>query len=163
MYLIHTTDEKSLYNILLDGKLRSSKETKNVRLFGYKEGSKYIYLRLGKKNDYANIYLDSKLLLENIFYLQLGWSGEPTTEKIDGRKLTEEQLLELLKNFNNKVNAYINKNKNKLGYIIQMSNEIIVEKSIKLKNYLKMVNISKYNKKINDIINDKYNDVILHY
>lgn len=163
MYLIHTTDENKLYKILLDGKLLSSRKTKNVRLYGHKEGSKYIYLRLGKKKDYANIYLDPKLLLKNTFYLQIGWSGEPSTERIDGRKLSEKQLLELLDNFNKKINMYINKNKDNNGFIIQMSNEIIIEKSINLKKYLKKINISKYNKKISDIIDEKYENIILNF
>ncbi len=163
MYLIHTTDENYIYNILNDGFLKSSNKTKNVRLFGKKEGSPYIYLRIGKRSDYANIYLDYKLLLENVFYLQTGWSAIPSTEKIDGRKLTQEQLIELLKNFNNKVNYYIKKNKQNKAFMIQMSNEIIIEKNINLKKYLKKVNISKYDKKISDLIDNKYNNVQLNY
>jgi hypothetical protein len=113
MFLIHTTDENKIYDILNDSYLKSSSKTKNVRLFGHKEGSKYIYLRLGKRNDYGNFYLDYRLLLENTFYLQIGWKAIPTTEKINGKKLTEKQLLDILKNFNNKVNYQIKKIKRK--------------------------------------------------
>ncbi len=150
MYLIHTTDENNIYKILNDGTLKSSLKTKNVRLYGNKEGSKYIYLRLGKKNDYANIYLDPKLLLENVFYLQTGWHAIPITEKIDGKNLTENDLIDLLKKFNNRVNYYIKQNKENKGFIQQMSNEILLEKNVNLKKYLKKINISKYDKKIND-------------
>ncbi len=48
-------------------------------MYGHPHGSIYIYLRLSQKNDYGNLYLDSKLLLENVFYLQTGWHEEPVT------------------------------------------------------------------------------------
>ena len=109
MNLIHTTSEDNILKILEDGKLKSSSQTKNIRMYGKKNGSKYIYLRLGKKKDYGNLVLDYKLLLENKFYLQIGWSGEPNTEIIDGALLTETKLINLLKNFNKRVNEYIKK------------------------------------------------------
>ena len=37
-----------------DGKLKSSSKTKNIQMYGQEQGSKYIYLRLGLKKDYAN-------------------------------------------------------------------------------------------------------------
>ncbi len=164
MFLIHTTDENKINDILNDGYLKSSNKTKNVRMYGHPEGSKYIYLRLGKRDDYANLYLDYRLLLENTFYLQVGWQAVPTTEKIDGKKLTENQLLEVLKKFNNKINYYKQKKiKEKYNLPVSMYNEILIEKNVNLKKYLKKVNISKYNKKIESTINEKYPEVKLNY
>lgn len=48
MYLLHNTDETKIFEILSDGKLKSSFKTKNIRLYGKEEGSKYIYLRLNQ-------------------------------------------------------------------------------------------------------------------
>jgi hypothetical protein len=163
MYLIHTTDENNILKILEDGKLKSSSNTKNVRLYGKSEGSKYIYLRLGKKNDYANFVLDKKLLLENVFYLQTGWSAIPLSEKIDGKTLSENQLDEILKKFNENVNNYIKDNKKNIGFTIQMSNEIIIKNNIDLKKYLKKVNISKYDKKIDNFLKNNYPNTNLFY
>lgn len=84
--LIHSTDPNNIISILKDKYFKSSNKTNNIRMSGNHK-SKYIFLRLGKRNDiYGNIYLDNKLLLDNIFYLQVGWNGYPTTCKIDGRK-----------------------------------------------------------------------------
>jgi hypothetical protein len=44
-----------------------------------------------------------------------------------------------------------------------MSNEILLEKNVNLKKYLKKVNISKFNKKIEDLINNKYDNIQLNY
>jgi hypothetical protein len=144
MHLIHTTDEDNIYQILKNGKLMSSSKTKNVRMYGQPEGSKYIYLRLGKPGDFGNIVLDNTLLLDNVFYLQTGWSGEPVTQKIDGRKLTLNELNELLDNFNKEVNKW--RKRNKFNPMIMMSNEILVKNNISLKKYLLRINITENNK-----------------
>jgi hypothetical protein len=87
--------EEDIFKILSDGYLKSSNKTSNVRLFGRKEGSKYIYLRLNKINDYGNFILDEKLLLENNFYLKTGWTGElieKDTKLYKGTELTLPKL-----------------------------------------------------------------------
>jgi hypothetical protein len=120
--LLHSTDEKFLLKILQDGYLKSGSQTKNNQMFGQKQGSKYIYLSLGKSNDlYANIYLDPKLLLNCIFYLNIGWNGDPKYEHINGNQLNEIELNSILKKFNNKIKN--NMKKNEESFIL-MSNEI---------------------------------------
>jgi hypothetical protein len=87
-------------DILKSGKLRSSSKTKNVGMFGRTKGSKHIFLRIDQKNDIGNLYLDPSFLLNTSFHLQLGWDdGYPNTKKIDGRKLSQEQLEQLLQQF----------------------------------------------------------------
>jgi hypothetical protein len=81
MHLIHTTFEEDILIILKDGYLKASYETKNIKMYGQAQGSRYIYLRLDKRGDYGNFILDENLLLENNFYLKTGWSGEANTEK----------------------------------------------------------------------------------
>jgi hypothetical protein len=77
MQLIHSTDNDNIYKILKNGKMRSSLKTKNVRMYGIEKGSKYIFLRLKTQNDiHDNLCFDINLLLYNVFYLHVGWSGE---------------------------------------------------------------------------------------
>lgn len=160
MYLLHNTDESYIYKILSDGKLKSSSKTKNVRMFGQPSGSKYIYLRLNQNNDNGNLYLDTKLLLNNIFYLQTGWHGEPVTEKIDGRNLTLTQLNKILSDFRKQVQKYYKaQQKNNILIPIMMSNEILVKNNIDLKKYLKKIHIINKNQKIINIINESYPEI----
>lgn len=165
--LLHNTDEKYIYKILSDGKLKSSSKTKNIRMYGNQNnniGSKYIYLRISQSGDYGNLYLDSKLLLENIFYLQLGWHGEVIDkhEKIDGRKLTPKELKNILLKFKKKVKTYYqNQIKNNIPIPLMMSNEILVKNNIDLRKYLKRIHIVDKNKKIIDKINKSFPDVKL--
>ena len=72
-------------------------------------------------------------------------------------------MIDLLKNFNNRVNYFINKNKSNKGFLLQMSNEILLEIDVNLKKYLKKVNISKYDKKIDEIIINNYKNTVLFY
>ena len=162
MYLLHSViGEDDIFKILKDGYLRSSFETKNAKMFDPK-GSKYIYIRLNKQGEYAHFNLDKNLLLENIFYLNTGWHGEPLGEKIDGRKLNEKELDEILKNFRARVNKYYREydktwSKEMKGSLpVQMSNEILVEKKISLKKYLRKIN--KYN-----CSQDEYNYIVKKY
>lgn len=160
MYLLHNTDESHIYKILSDGKLKSSSKTKNVRMYGLPEGSKYIYLRLNQKNEHGNLYLDYKLLLENVFYLQTGWHGEPVTEKIDGRKLNQIQLKKILNDFIKQVKKYYKTQiKNNIPIPIMMSNEILVKNNINLRKYLKKIYIINKNPKIMNILNNFYTDI----
>jgi hypothetical protein len=135
MVLIHSTDENNIMSILKDKYLKSSNKTDNLRVCGNNK-SKYIFLRLGKRNDiYGNMYLDNKLLLDNIFYLQVGWHGYPTTCKIDGRQLNDVELNDILKKFNYKINKAIVQRKSIVEKTL-MSNEILVMKNVSLKKYL---------------------------
>ena len=77
MDLLHTTFGTEPIKILKSGKLLSSAKTKNIKLFGRKKGSPFIFLRLQRKRDKATFHLDYKLLLETKFYLHIGWRGEP--------------------------------------------------------------------------------------
>ncbi len=81
MHLLHSIFSNdhldSLKTILSDGYLKSSSKTKNSKLYGDKKGSKFIFLRFGKKPKAGvHLVLDKKLLLEYAFYLHIGWSGE---------------------------------------------------------------------------------------
>ena len=139
IYLIHNiSNKKKLHDILKDGYLKSSRKTKNIQMPGI--GSKYVFLRLNKKNDEGNLYLDYRLLLNTVFYLNIGWQGGLTKNsiKIDGTKLDEDQLKQILKIFNNKVNKYTKHNK----IPICMTNEILVKKDISLKKYLRKIIMS---------------------
>lgn len=162
MYLLHNTDESNIFKILSDGKLKSSSKTKNIRMYGHLQGSKYIYLRIEQKKDCGNLYLDSRLLLENVFYLQTGWHGEPIEEKIDGRKLTEKELKILLTEFKKRVMNYhrVQTNKN-IPIPIMMSNEILVKNNVNLKKYLKKINISNKTDKIKKILTNEYSNVTM--
>lgn len=164
MYLLHNTDESYLSKILIDGKLKSSSKTKNIRMYGQPSGSKYIFLRLDQKNDYGNLYLDSKLLLENVFYLHYGWYGDPVTKKIDGRKLTSNQLNKLLIDFREQVKKNYKINiKNNIPTPLMMSNEILVKNNIDLNKYLIKINMSKFDKNICEYVEKNYPNTKIIY
>ena len=161
-------------DVLKSGKLRSSSKTKNVGMFGRTKGSKHIFLRIDQKNDIGNLYLDPSFLLNTSFYLQIGWDdGLPNTKKIDGRKLSQEQLEQLLQQFSKEVKKDIirrfhkkklqmksfensefavdddnideeyNKLDEKDYFIFSHSNEILVENNIDLKKYLRKIVLTK--------------------
>lgn len=160
MHLIHTTFEEDILNILKDGYLRSSYKTKNIKMYGQPKGSHYIYLRLGKKNDYGNFILDENLLLENNFHLKTGWTGEAYTNKSNMYKsddYNKNSLKKLIQKFNQIINNYLKKNsKNEFPIPLMMSNEILVKKKINLKKYLIQINLSKCDKKIIDYVEKNY-------
>ena len=81
------------------------------------------------------MYLDTQLLLTCVFYLHIGYHGEINKKsiKVDGRKLSEDQLNSILKKFIIKIKKY---NKT-ISLPIMMSNEILVRKNISLHKYLK--------------------------
>jgi len=158
MQLIHSTDDNNIYKILKDGKMRSSSKTKNVRIYGIEKGSKYIFLRLKTQNNiHDNLCFDINLLLDNVFYLHVGWTGEIRKNdiKIDGRKLDIKQLELLLTDFKNKINDYIKKHNNEP---LIMSNEILVKNNISLK-YLKKIKLISKNNKIIKYIEQNYPNV----
>lgn len=157
MHLIHTTFEEDILHILKDGYLRSSKQTKNVKMYGQEQGSQYVYLRLCKRNDYGNFVLDENLLLENNFYLKTGWSGEAKTDKSNmykGDNYSKNSLKKIIKKFNQTVNIFYKKKPYLLP--IMMTNEILIKKKINLKKYLIQINLSKCDKKIIDYVEKNY-------
>ncbi len=161
MHLIHTTFEEDILNILKDGYLRSSYQTKKIKMYGQPEGSQYIYLRLSKKNDYGTFILDENLLLKNNFYLKTGWSGEADTEKkklYKGSDYNKKSLKKLIQKFNQMVNNYLKKfnSQNEFPIPLMMSNEILVKNKINLKKYLIEINLSKCDKKIIDCVEKNY-------
>jgi len=158
MYLLHTifgNEFDDYKKILTDGKLKSSSKTKNIKMYGWDEGSKYIFLRIDQKGDYANLYLDYKLLLETNFYLHTGWKGEPHGEKINGKKLTLEQLDTLLDDFKKEIKLYKKNRKKNAKFPIDamMTNEILVEKNIDLNKYLKKIKLPFNAKKNQELVN----------
>lgn len=166
MHLIHTTSEELIYMILKEGYLRSSKETGKIRMYGREEGSEYIYLRLGKKNDYGNLILDENLLLENNFYLKTGWTGEAYTDGLinKGKDYNKRTLKKKLQEFNKSVNNYLKKtSKNEYPIPIMMSNEILIRKKINLKKYLIQINLSKNDKKIIEYVEKNYPNTKIKY
>ena len=83
IYVTHNT-LGSLEKILLSGYLLPSIKTKNVKLFGHKKGSPYIYLSLlntksieNEKLDTPELILDTSFLIEqNACLNRHGWTGE---------------------------------------------------------------------------------------
>jgi hypothetical protein len=150
MFLLHNVFEKNsiIKKILDDGYLRSSSKTKNIRLFGGVKGSEFIYLRISQKGDKADLYIDPKILLTCVFYLNIGWHGEvyEKSTKVDGRKITEKQLHNILNKFKIEIKkSIIDNKKNNLLSPLMTSNEILVRKNISLHTYLKKISINKYN------------------
>jgi hypothetical protein len=161
MYLLHNTDQNSLHKILDDGVLKVSSDTKNVKLYGQPTGSKYIFLRLPKDGDSATIYLDYKLLLDCVFYLNIGWHGGITDDsiKVDGKTLNEKSLKKILDDFSNKVSKYQKEFLQAKGINVPMiSNEILVRKRIPLNKYLLKINTAYVDSKVKVLLK-KYEQV----
>lgn len=126
MEIIHSVTEpdKNVKKILKDGFLRPSAETKNIKLFGKKSGSKYNFLKFQLEGDpSATFTFSPEFLLNKPFYLNIGWIGEPKDEPIIVKTLSE---LKKLKN-------YVEQNKK---IPIMMSHEILFEFRIDLHKYL---------------------------
>jgi hypothetical protein len=158
MFLIHSTDENRILDILKDNYLKSSNITNHIRMNGNQK-SPYIFLRLGKRNDTQyQLCFDSKLLLDNDFYLQVGWNGYPTTTKIQGKKLNVIKFSELLKEYNRKITIYSKLNDEHPV----MSNEILLSKKVSLVKYLTKIKLSKpYNDKIINFCKINYPNVLI--
>uniref|UniRef100_A0A6C0H5K1 Uncharacterized protein n=1 Tax=viral metagenome TaxID=1070528 RepID=A0A6C0H5K1_9ZZZZ len=159
--LVHIT--KNLEKILEDGKLITAKNL-------YKKGDKfiselsgdimpYIYMTVIKKKDivlmelynyyincgiYVYLVFDISLLIDYPFYINKCWSSIPM-EKIIKDKTNLLEIIGLYSNY--------------------LKNEIMFMKNIVLKKYLVSVNIPinyKINiRKINEIIREKYKNVVL--
>ncbi len=167
MYLLHTifghTPEK-VDNILREGYLKSSKKTHNYAMFG--DETPYIYLRLQTPGDVGHLYLDTDLLLNCVFYLNIGWHAgiDKSSVKYNGRDLTHEQLDEILQDFYKKVTKYrrdINKVRKTILIDPSMSNEILVRKDISLKKYLRKFSMykSSTSKKTKELLATEYSEV----
>jgi hypothetical protein len=130
---------KTLYKILNDGFLKSSSKTKNVKLYGYKKGSPYVFLELAIDDTglKTTLILDEKLLLEHNFYLHIGWSGEVDKDekKYIGKELSSPELSKILNKFEKDIR--------KSRITESMSNEILVKNNISLKKYLLEIRIMK--------------------
>ena len=107
MLLGHQTNPhiKNIYKILKSGYLKPGIKTGIVRMWGWKNPSKYIYLMFYDitRGIMPHLELDSNLLLENIAYLNNSWGGEPhkNSIRIDGSKLNKKQLKEILTKYRN--------------------------------------------------------------
>jgi hypothetical protein len=141
MLLTHSVaaaDFETIYSILQTGKLKSSSITKNVKMFGWEEGSPYVFLNikdLVKKNYWTSFNINSDFLLTKKFCLNLGWSADCDKESIiEGKKLTKYKLNKLLKEYKEKIVVPVE--------FVMMSHEILVLKNIDLKKHLKEVYIS---------------------
>jgi len=151
MYLIHNIlGENNLYDILTDGYLKPSSKTENVKGYGRPEGTKYIFLRLNKRNDIGNLYFSNELLLHCTFYLNIGWHDEITTNtiKINGKTLNQNQLNILLSDYNKKMP-------------IMMTNEIMIKKNISLKKFLVKIANIEINNKTKELLKEKYANIKL--
>jgi hypothetical protein len=164
MFLLHNVFEKYsiIKKILEEGFLKSSIKTKKTGMLKNNKVSQFIYLRISQKGDNsADLFLDPKILLSCIFYLNIGWHGEiyEKTTKIDGRKLTEIQLNEVLNKFKLDIKkSIINNKKNNILSPLLTSNEILVRKNISLHKYLKKISI---NNKYTKYINNNYPNIII--
>ena len=130
-------DFGTIYSILKSGKLKSSSITKNIRMFGWEEGSPYVFLNIKElvKNYWTRFVINSDFLLTKKFCLNLGWQADCDKDYIiDGKKLSKYKLNKILKEYKDKINIP--------KEFVMMSHEILVLKSIDLKEYLKEVHIT---------------------
>ena len=132
-----STSVTNIYKILQDGYLRSSKETGITMLTGG-FSNKYIFMEICQMVEKPyHFLLDSKLLLDNNFHFHLGWSDKPyNSVKVNGKKLTTTQL-------NKKLDSYIKRVKNNSYGGIYGLHEILLEKNVDLKKYLRKVQFYK--------------------
>lgn len=110
----------------------------------------FIWIGLYKVKNSGTFVLDKKLLLHNIFFLNVGWKINPDGEKYYGSNFDERTLDHLLTKFNGKINYQLRKKEIPKKYkntIINLSNEILVSKKISLKKYLLQININPSYKK----------------
>lgn len=155
MYLTHRTDPstKNIYNILKDGYLRPSTKTKNYALFGAL--SPHIFLTLNDKNDKTpHMYLDIKLLCENVFYLNYGWHGDPEGARIDGRKISLNEIKNIISAYRKKVKEIIKKAGD--ATMFMMSHEILLKRDIDLVKYLKKIKDINLDEKTKLLLKKKY-------
>jgi len=175
MYLQHQVfGEDDLYNgrptimsILEDGFLRRSKETKNYKMAGEedKETHKYIYLQINlRKNESQRTFtLNMDLLLEQTFWLNIGWKGKKTDSsiRVNGTKLTKEELDTIMCEFRKTVKRNIKERKNNRPMGSLMTHEILLKKPIDLHRFLHRINCNKLDKDHVNYIKENYENVEL--
>jgi hypothetical protein len=135
MLLGHQTNPNitNIYRIMKSGYLKSGQKTGIVRMWGWDNPSKYIYLMFyditGRPPHFE---LDSNLLLENTSYLNVSWNGEPEKDSIsiNGSKINKKQLKKILKKY-----------RNDLKKLYESTHEILVEEDIDLVKYLKKITL----------------------
>lgn len=126
---------KTLYKILKDGKLMSSRKTRNVKMFGWQEGSPYIFFNIQREHDQFHTFILNPLfLLKHKFYLEVGWGGEPRSKIINGRDMTSRRLLSLLRTYNKQITKFEETRPWTVG--TDWSNEILVRGNVNLKSCL---------------------------
>lgn len=160
MFLYHNIfgNKKTLIKILESKYLLPSSITKNVNMFGHKTGSPYIFMMINNSNTKTNnnkiadLKFNPSLLLDNNFYLNIGWKAKPESHKdiIIGSKLTLPKLKELLKSFINNVNIYLKTLENK-DMFKHTSHEILITNKIDLSKYLIEINVNTNNYTITQI------------
>lgn len=167
-HIVFGNKATDILKILKDGFLRSSKETKNVKLFGWAEGSEFIYLQLN--NNGSNLHLDINALepVVNPAYFNYGWCGgmcvrlQPASSKTPehkDRSVSEPFSLKQLAKYKSWI-AGINKSANSLDLL--HSHEIIATKPIDLTKYLKTVKLGRHSgtpaqiKQIERVLSAKY-------
>lgn len=143
MLLGHLTNPTvtNIYKILQDGYLRPGTKTGVVRMWGWNNPSKYIYLTISHFNAiFSNFELDSNLLLENISWLNTYWNGEPNKNsiKVDGSKIDKKQLQKILKKYRNDI-----KSRYRGGENDDTLHEILLENDIDLVKYLRKLKLSR--------------------
>ena len=144
-HIVFGNGAKDILRILKDGFLRSSKETKNVKLFGRPEGSEYIYLQLNNKGPHLEIDIKALEPKVNPAYFNYGWCAglcarlqPPSSKKPDqnDRSVSEPFSLDQLVKYKSWI----------AGFKILPglhSHEIIATKPIDLTKYLKKVKLGR--------------------
>jgi len=158
--------KRVMETILRDGFLRSSKETGNYKLSGNedKETVKYIYLKINLRNNEQpnTLVFNRNLLLEQTFWLNYGWQAKPNDKsiKINGTKLTTDELYELLLEYQKNVNKYVKERRKKDGFFMNMmSHEILIKNPINLHNYLEKIQEYALTNEEKQLVKREYPDV----
>ena len=162
-HIVFGNGAKDILRILKDGFLRSSKETKNVKLFGWPEGSEYIYLQLNNKGPHLEIDIKALDPAVNPAYFNYSWCAglcarlQPASSKKPGQKdrgVSEPFSLVQLAKYKSWIAGF-----NKAGL---HSHEIIATKPIDLTKYLKKVKLGRNSgtpaqiKQIERVLSAKY-------
>lgn len=187
-HILVGADKETKLKILKSGKLLSSNKTKNVKLFGHEEGSKFIFLQMDSKSflpkgcpspfySAQKIELSSDLLLESDFYLKRGWSGDSLLNAFHfpGRELNERKKNKILKNFCNSVKSQLELELLESEFVSQeqihrsedsitpFSHEILIPDEIDLKFLISFPILKNKEKNIEKLLKMKYPNVSVVY
>jgi hypothetical protein len=145
------TNKTIIRTILEDGFLRNANTTKNSKMTGNinesnydKNAGKTIYFEInliGKRQSHPTFILDISLLMEQIFWLNIGWQAGITDNsiKINPKNITKENLTNILTEFQNEVIEDHKKTKIP-GFKNLFTNEVLVKKPVDLHKYLLAIN-----------------------